>query len=279
VKNSAFTGNGVDDIGGAIINMGILKITGSTFTNNTATNYGKGGAIMNNGTLKITGSTFTSNTAWAAGGAIYNTDSLTVADSTFKNNTATFSNGGGGAILNYGPGTLTVKSSTFTGNTANVGGAIYNYGTVTVSFSSIVGNKGSQGSAILNSAGFVNATDNWWGSNKPDFTTLITGKVNYNPWIILTLSANPKSLHVGWKSTITADLLHDSKGVYHNPANGVVPYTGSANFKTNKGSIKNTNFSNGLSKSTLTSLTTPGVAAVSAAVDSQTVKTNVTVKK
>jgi hypothetical protein len=60
VKNSTFTGNGVDDVGGVMENIGNLTIIDSTFTNNTATtDGGRGGAIMNMESLNIIGSTFT----------------------------------------------------------------------------------------------------------------------------------------------------------------------------------------------------------------------------
>jgi autotransporter family porin len=131
--------------------------------------------------------------------------------------------------------------------------------------------------------GNVNATLNWWGSNNASYVASQikyaqkTGVVTYNPWIILTITANPSSVGVSEKSNITSDLLHDSNGAYHNPTNGVVPYTGSANFTTTKGTINNTNYSNGTTNSILNNLTTPGTAIVSSTVDHQKVSTNVTV--
>ncbi len=136
---------------------------------------------------------------------------------------------------------------------------------------------------LLNSgSGAVNATLNWWGYNSAanvvsQISNSGTGNITYNPWIILTINATPNNVFIDVTSSITADLLHDSNGVYHMPSNGVVPYTGPAYFTTNKGSIADANFINGIATSTLTNLTSLGIATVSATVDHQTVSTNVTV--
>ncbi len=250
---------------------------------NIVLTHGQNSAIWNDkGTLILTHCTFTDNNAPNNdGGAIYNEGTCTVTNCTFTGNTATTSNGG--AIYND-IGTLKVTGSTFTGNKATgtgEGGAIYNDATATLNFNQIVGNTASKGNSIYNKGGTVNAMLNWWGYN------LVTnvaaqifsngGSVSYNPWMILTITANPASVLVGGTSIITAELLYSSNGVYHNPTLGVVPYTGSADFKTNKGSITNANFVNGKATSILTNLNTPGVATVSATVNNPTVPTNVKV--
>jgi predicted outer membrane repeat protein len=312
VTGSTFTGNSANYEGGAIFNHGgdvnqPVEISGNTFVGNKAfyggaiyndddsnmtvtnsnfkdnTHNGTGGAIYNNGNnLKITGSTFTGNQADDGAGAIYNSDfsALTVTRSTFTNNNA---GGGGGAIMNNG--NLTVTSSTLYNNsvagTNGEGGAIFNVGNAKIHFNRIVGNTASQGNAIYNfDSGKMNAILNWWGSNSQSkVAKQIVNKgvsLTYNPWIILTISANPTTVIVGGTSTITADFLHDSNGVYHNPAGGVVPYTGYANFKTTKGTITNVKYVNGKATSKLTNLTTPGVANISCV--GQTPVTEVTVK-
>jgi parallel beta-helix repeat protein len=156
----------------------------------------------------------------------------------------------------------------------------------TIHFNRIVNNN--QYGLVNSGSGVINATLNWWGyNNAAKVASQIhnngTGSITYNPWIMLSIKAatnviNPSSyVIVGGTSTITADLLHDSNGVYHNPVNGAIPYTGSANFTTTKGTINNSNFTNGIATSILTNLSTAGVATVSANVDHQTVFTNVTV--
>jgi hypothetical protein len=234
-----------------------------------------------------------------AGGAIELLDNIytlvTITGCTFTSNTAF--NDAGGAIDLFN-GILKAMENTFTDNTAEYGGAIYITGapgaTAVLNFNRIVNNPDNNGWEIYNEAGNVNATLNWWGYNdKDNILGLIynagTGSITFNPWIVLTLTANPKSVYIGNTSAITADLLHDSNGKYYNPVNGVVPYTGSANFKTNMGSILNYGitlylklvpkiFANGQVTSSLFGLASSEVATVSSTVDDCTVSTPVTVK-
>jgi len=131
-----FTG----DNGGGINNSGILTITNSTVSYNTARTSGgswtEGGGIYNTGALTITNSTLSNNvakgqdnslsngTVIAFGGGIYNTGTLTITNSTFSSNSASNISGStvniqseGGGI--YNSGTVTIKNSTFSSNTAN----------------------------------------------------------------------------------------------------------------------------------------------------------------
>ena len=307
---STFTGNSANYEGGAVYNDGgalnqPVKISGNTFTGNKAfyggaiyndydaimtvtdsnfkdnTHGGVGGAIFNNGiTLNVKGSNFTGNQANYGAGAIYNSDfsALTVTSSNFTGNTA---GGGGGAIMNNG--NLTLSSSTLTSNTITgsngEGGAIFNVGNAAVHFNRIVDNSASQGNDIYNfDSGKMNATLNWWGYNSQiNIANQIVNKgvsLTYNPWIVLSIQANPVNAIVGGHPIINAALLFASNSEYY-PATGIVPYTGSANFKTTKGTIKNSNFSNGVSGSTLTDLTTAEVVTVFTTVDHQTVSKKV----
>ena len=303
--NDTFNNNtATNGFGGAIYNnVGTLTETNDTFNNNTATNsfggaifnYGgtvtetndtfnknsayDGGAIYNGGvTVTETNDTFNNNSAYD-GGAIYNGGgTLTDTNDTFNNNTA---NGDGGAIINYG-GTLTVDNTTFTNNTANgFGGAICNIGTATVNFNRIIGNTASSGNAISNNYGTVDARYNWWGSNTNPSANISGSDVTYDPWIVLTVTANLTTINFGGKSNITADLLHDSNGVYHDPVNGHVPDGLTVNFSSDtKGTINPiiSTITNGSTNTTFTGLQ-PGVSVVSAMVDDQTVPTNVNINK
>lgn len=219
--------------GGAIYNAGYLTVTGSIFTDNTADNGG--GAIENAGTSTVISSTFANNQA-PCGGAIDNpnTCTLTVTDSIFNNNAAEEE---GGAIYNFA-GTLTVTGSIFTGNvltnllSGNIifgGSAISNVfgNSAQVHFNQIVGNSPS-GGEISSIGAVMDATFNWWGSNSSpagEIASKSGGTVLFDPWIILTVTANPTTINFGGTSQITADLLHDSSlaHTYHNPADGHVP--------------------------------------------------------
>jgi len=282
VNHSTFTNNTVisDDeysAGGAIYNgeYGTLNVTNSTFITNNATGFnGGGGAIFNWGTLNITANTFTNNTATSeAGGAIFNTGSLNVTGSNFIGNDATT---GGGAIEDGG-GSLNVSGSTFTKNTTNSdGGAIDNYGTANVNFNRIVGNTATKGSAIYN-GGTLNAQYNWWGSNVNP-TSQVYGNVSVTPWLILTLNASSTIIKANGTSIITADLQHDSNGIYHNPTNGHVPNGIPVKFTTTLGTIGTQSSTvNGSAQSTLKAGSVNGTANVSAKMDNQTVSTLVTI--
>ena len=303
ITNSNFTNNnaifGVSllaCIGGAIYNTGTLNVNECVFTSNiakyTAIGYSpyspSGGAIGNiHGTLNITNSTFTGNQAPNGnGGAIYNGNStLNVTDSTFTNNVATF----GGAICNSS--TLNVTESNFTNNGAGWGGAIYNFAStdVKIQFNRIIGNTAPLGSAICCPTGSMNATLNWWGSNTSPvgISTETYGIVLFDPWLILSINADPKTINTGGTSQITADLLHDN-GIlsdlthpelyYHDPASGHVPDGIPVTFTTTLGSINSSaSIVNGIAQSTLNGGLVVGVANISATIDNQTVNNSVTV--
>jgi predicted outer membrane repeat protein len=306
VTNSIFTNN-TAAYGGAIFKMGTLNVNSSTFKDNSATLGGSGaiysdgplnvananftgntgnfgGAIGHNyGTLNIINSTFTNNTVrgyYSSGGAILFEGNLNVTNSTFTDNTAT--HGVGGAIYDQKTmdnleASLNVTSSIFTNNTATSGGAIYNTGTATVRFNRIIGNSNYD---IYNNGGSVDALYNWWGTNFKGTDPITAGRINSgnaSSWMVLSINATPTNIKPNGTSTVTADLLHDNGGVYHNPAAGVIPYTGPANFGTNKGSIKDTNFSNGVATSTFNAGIAVGVATVTSKVDQATVNTNITI--
>jgi CSLREA domain-containing protein len=149
-------GSTTDSEGGEIVSQSgsNLTISNCAFT---AGNAVSGAAIYSDGgTVKIAGSTFSANTASETGGAIFSVGTaMTVTDSTFAGNVSNI--GGGGAIY-VSHGTLTVTNSTFYGNAANgtatfpgYGGAIENTGkpvaTVTLANSIFASNTAFSGGA------------------------------------------------------------------------------------------------------------------------------------
>jgi predicted outer membrane repeat protein len=286
VTKTNFTGNNGTFSSGAIQNnhTGAIALTSCQFLANTAQ---FGGAIGNDGYLSLTGSSFIGNIATAGidkgGAAIYNDGKTMVTASLFTSNKASNI---GGAVDNEIAGIFDVSTSTFTYNTAiNSGGAIENgNGCITnAHLNRIVYNTAKLGSAIDNDGIKVNAILNWWGCNTgANIAKQIKsekGTVNYNPWIVLNITRSPAITYVGGYSNISVNLLYDSNGVYKNPAKGSVPYTSYANFKTNKGTIKNTKFIGGKAASLLTHLTTQGVATVSTTVDGKTLTTNILIRR
>ena len=274
VNGCTFLNNTAGDMGGAIfINSGVLTVNDSTFTGNTANN--KGGAIHTGQatpcTLIVNDSTFTDNTA-PDGGAVYvNSGTSTITGCTFSGNTAT--NGGAiysGSVISSNS---TVTSSTFTGNTATGNGnAVYdNFGTSTVQFCRIIGNSGYD--VYKANSGSVNANYNWWGTNA-DPSSRIYGNVTDGPWMVLNITTNTTDVQVGENATITAFILYDSNGVYHDPANGHVPDGIPVTFGTTLGTISpNPNYLiDGSVESTFNS-NTGGTTIITASVDGVVVST------
>jgi len=126
-------GNSFTDLpGSGIGNAGVLTVTNTTFSGNSA------------GDLNFN-STFSGNSA-NSGGGIYNVGTLVVTNSTLSGNNGGHDNGNGGGI--YNNGMLTVTNSTLSGNSATSGaggygsgGGIYNFGAVTVTNSILSGNS------------------------------------------------------------------------------------------------------------------------------------------
>jgi hypothetical protein len=300
--NSNLYNNIAECNGGGIENDGTCYVTGSNVNNNTA--YDGGGGIDNyDGNMSLNESNINNNSASGNGGGIHNSSILTLSSSNVKNNIA---NGFGGGIYGWG-GTL--KHSNVYNNFADIGGGIYNYGTLNLNgsdiknnnagnnggaiynenlgaidcegilighFNRIVANNANQGSSIYNDGGSVNLEYNWWGSNSNPSSKVYGTGIDYNHWLVLKISAISSLIKNGGNSTITANLLYDSNGVYHNPTNGHVPDGIPIIFHTSLGTINTpVNLINGVAKATLKSGTVNGTADVTAKVDSQIVHKSV----
>ncbi|MFA0834933.1 MAG: hypothetical protein ACC609_13130 [Methanobacterium formicicum] len=225
--NKAVRGSAIMNYCGITDHYIIITMTNCNFTNNTAQSIGTIYNLADNGYVNstVTNCNFTTNTAKDHGGGIANycgqSGSITniAINSTFNSNHANY----GGAIalwLNGGFINFIATSCTFTHNTANYGGAIYSSiwqgGSInlTAHFNSFVGNIASAGSAICREKGSVNATLNWWGSNvdPTKVNNLISGIVDANQWVILTVNATPSTINNGETSAITADFNHINGG-------------------------------------------------------------------
>ena len=146
IMNGASPGN----YGGGIYNYGVLTVTNSIFSSNSA--Y-YGAAIYNaSGMLTITNSTFSGNSASIYAGGIFNDrGTLTITNSTFSANSA---GGNGGGIYNFGM--LTITNSTFSANSAGYGAAFFNEITATIK-NTLLANGSSRNCynvGAFNSAGY-----------------------------------------------------------------------------------------------------------------------------
>jgi uncharacterized repeat protein (TIGR01451 family) len=171
-------GDGADDYGGGINNLGTLTLSHSTVTGSSA-RYGAG--VYNHGTLTLDSSTIQSNTFtygsdFGRGGGIYNQGTMTLDSSIVEGNAAAW----GGGIDNrgtldlddsiirdntahdygagvYNGGTLSIKNSAISSNTGPLpypgggGGGIANAGTLTLDNSTVSGNVSRGGGGISNS--------------------------------------------------------------------------------------------------------------------------------
>ncbi len=96
IGNSAKAGAG----GGLFVSAyGLIQVTDSTFTNNSAA---KGGGLYAHGPIDATGSNFANNTSWTLGGGAHVSGFGTIRfeDSKFERNRADW---GGGIYFNYAP--------------------------------------------------------------------------------------------------------------------------------------------------------------------------------
>lgn len=270
INNSKFTENQAGYGGGAIYNEGKSTISNSTFINNPGYYYGN---VWNLGSMTINNSLF-KDTETFFGGGVSSFDNITVKNCEFINNTGIIS--GGGIFIQ---GTAYILGSNFSNNNnANQGrgGAIFNNaGTVSVNFCRIVGNE------LYQIAGTTtDATLNWWGSNS-DPTSNVENGITVGPWLVLNITTNETTINIGGKSTVTANLLHDSNGVYHDPQNGHVPDGLTVNFSSDSnGTLTPISAvtKDGQANTTFTG-TNIGISEISATIDNQKVLTNITINK
>ncbi len=274
--------NGSGYSGGAINNYyGFLLLKDCTFSGNTVT--GDGGALYNEGNLTVINCTFINNTG-SDGGVLHDEDYSEFINCKFINNTATR----GGAIYNC-CGHEIITGCTFEGNRANYGGAIWNEAPsiLIANFNRFSGNNATQsGSAIYFESGTVDAKYNWWGSNDPNFSALTNLDGDYyNPYLIMSIKADPSEIFNGQTSNVILDLYTDSNGGNHANESSKYPSEIPVTFTTTWGTIEQSimkyGMANSLFKANGGALPTPNVATVTAADVGQStasVSTDITIK-
>jgi len=107
----------------------------------------------------------------------------------------------------------------------------------------------------------VDAVNNWWGGNSGP--TSPGSNVNFNPWLVIGLSANPSTIFAnGPDSAITADMTKNNQG-QDTSGLGHIPDGTEIHFSTNIGSLSMSSVltTNGKAMTTLTS-STAGTATV-----------------
>ena len=189
-----------------------ITVSGNTFTNqgvgnNTATNIQRGFRVTSHSSATTT-VTYQNNTVSGA-----NIGFQWLAGSNFSGNLP-----------------VVVKSNTITGNGTGV--KVDSQGSANLSFNRIVGNTTT---GLNNVNGTVTAENNWWGCNagpgaagcdtstpgaNPSDTA--PSVADFNPWIVLGVSAVPTNINAGGTSTVTADMTHNSDGA-DTSGSGTVP--------------------------------------------------------
>ncbi|BDZ71299.1 DUF1565 domain-containing protein [Methanobacterium petrolearium] len=136
----------------------------------------------------------------------------------------------------------------------------------------------------------MDATLNWWGSNEDPSSQFYGSNILYDPWIVLTINADPATIYNTQRSTITANLLYDSRSLtdpnnpayYHAPELGCVPDTPVTFDADSLGDLTpskphNTTVPSGQNVTVVFTALNSGVSEVNATVDDETVKTSINI--
>jgi CSLREA domain-containing protein len=242
-----------------------LGAYGGFITNNTFSNHTANGIQAGIQHVLVKGNTFTGNAL--SGLAL-----------------TSFGNAG----TDRGAQNSDIISNTFTGNGGTTNEAIFfsagqAAGTISTNhahFNRIVGNfKGT----TYNGTETIDVENNWWGCNagpgQPGCDTVTgTGAANtdFNPWLVLGVSASPNPIIPGGTSTVTADLTHNSDGAQPSATDFIPPTP--VTFSATEGNVSPTSSTlvNGQATTTFTS-TSASNGTASATVDNETETTTITV--
>lgn len=187
-NNSANTGGG--GIAGGILNTGTVTGTNTIISNNFAASFEGSGGIYNSdgGVLNLTDSRVSGNTAMAGdGGGIFNRfATINLTRVTIDNNTACVSCKGGG-ISSFGDtSVVNLTNVTISENRTAAGGGIFNQnnGAVNLTHTTIANNEASfGGGGISNASGIISVRNTIIGDNSspvgPDFSGALTSQ-GYN---------------------------------------------------------------------------------------------------
>lgn len=179
--------------------------------------------------------------------------------------------------VGFGPNTnVSVLSNTLTGNDYGIrisAGALV--GSMSVNFNRIVDNTTA---GLRNDASVqANAENNWWGCNGGPGSQgcdTVSGTVDFDPWLVLRASANPRIIQLGGDtSEISADLRRNSDGQV---AGQAFPDSTPISFATDLGTIPaEGSTTGGVATQTLTSGSEEGRANVTATLDGQSANATV----
>lgn len=171
------------------------KLSNATFTDVTANGSGHDRATMGNG-ISI------------------NLKAGDYSDIVFDNLTALNSGGGQGAPLGAAVDIQARNDGSYAANPATLTGLVLDGGEIGGSDIGLIIGGGTTGAVVTGmnlsgtvialhneNGGRITATHNFWGSANPDFSTIVSGDVNYSPWWkSAEMSAQPTSVSLALSS-------------------------------------------------------------------------------
>ena len=253
--NSNITNNNVSNNNGSGITS-TSSINSKIANNTVSNNKGTGITLSSSGNSNVTNNTVSNNAQ--NGITVTGTGNSTLKNNTVYNNTLS-----GVRLENSGN---YVANNSIVSN--GVGISIYAANNI-INYNRIYQNK----LGLNNTGSNTNAMYNWWGSNNPNFTSLITGVVNYSPWLYMTITADPTNIIKNDTSLITVSFNNLYRKYRYGFKSRFRTYTGLCigSWTGTHGTINQTsNTLNGLATSIFTA-TTPGMGNITATTDNQTV--------
>jgi len=126
----------------------------------------------------------------------------------------------------------------------------------------------------------TNAHYNWYGTNDPPSSKFFKGEgtLNYYPWLVLNITADPSTIYADQTSNITANVLKDAACGYHTKDAAMFFSGPQVTFTTKLGNVGSKSISaswvTGIAKAFLRSDEGPGITTINAT-DYESVKTTV----
>ena len=180
---------------------------------------------------------------------------------------------------------IRIESNTIINNSNGIGvfGGIASPEQLTIQFNRIAGNSNAgvftQIAPVPPATTFVKAENNWWGCNSGPGALgcdVVSSTVDARPWLILTISSSATTLRPGQSAIITATLHRNFDGTTQSDTSGgglFIPDGTRITFTTERGrlTVDSAETINGVAQTVVmqTAETTPGVARVSAQLDSE----------
>ena len=279
VKNYAPGGGGAISLltsGGSIVNCTFVDnyVGSSGSAVDWRGDEGFNGAISN--------CVFVNNIADVGGAVIFNGFNGAISNCLFVNNTANDYGDAGAIYFNY-DANANVVNCTFVNNSAAWGGGAVKIGNVNNNHVSLyqcafVNNTslgtvyGSGGTIWVGQSADVLINDNWWGSNNPDWDSLIGSFDVPSSFAVLNVSANPQEITTSSESELNYLLyLNGTCDIAYIPTREIILSSTGGELKDKSGNMSNGEFSTKFASNK------EDVYEITAKVDNEEIKIYITV--